>query len=49
MKKAILFNFEVDKKNHRIMVERSFNASRDLVWSAWTESENLDEYLFKQT
>lgn len=44
MKKNILFNFEVDKENNHIKVERSFAASKDLVWSAWTESDILDKW-----
>ncbi|WP_268225510.1 SRPBCC domain-containing protein [Sinomicrobium oceani] len=44
MNKAILFNFEVDKANHQIKVERSFNAPIDLVWPAWTEAEILDQW-----
>src|SRR5690606_22037490 len=44
MKKAILFNFDVDKANNQIKVDRSFNAPIDLVWSAWTEAEILDQW-----
>ena len=44
MNKAILFNFNVDKANNQIKVERSFNAPLDLVWSAWTEAEILDQW-----
>ncbi len=44
MKKAILFNFEVDKDLNQIKVERSFNAPVDLVWTAWTEAEILDQW-----
>ncbi|MFD2036816.1 SRPBCC domain-containing protein [Belliella marina] len=44
MKKAILFNFDVDKANNQIKVERSFNAPIDLVWAAWTESDILDQW-----
>lgn len=44
MNKAILFNFNVDKANNQIKVERSFNAPIDLVWSAWTEAEILDQW-----
>lgn len=44
MKKSILFNFEVDKKNNKIQVERSFQAPIDLVWAAWTESDLLDQW-----
>jgi uncharacterized glyoxalase superfamily protein PhnB/uncharacterized protein YndB with AHSA1/START domain len=44
MNKAILFNFQVDKENKQIRVERSFNAPLDLVWTAWTEAEILDQW-----
>lgn len=42
MNKAILFNFDVDKANNTIHVERSFDAPIDLVWAAWTDPEILD-------
>lgn len=44
MNKAMIFNFTVDKENKRIKVERSFDAPVDLVWSAWTEAELLDQW-----
>jgi len=44
MNKAILFNFDVDKANKKIRVERSFNAPIDLVWAAWTEADILDQW-----
>lgn len=44
MNKTVLFNFNVDKATNQIKVERSFNAPLDLVWSAWTESEILDQW-----
>lgn len=44
MNKAGLFNFNVDKANHQIKVVRSFNASVDLVWDAWTQAELLDQW-----
>ncbi|EOZ97828.1 PhnB protein [Indibacter alkaliphilus LW1] len=44
MNKAILFNFEVDRPKNQIKVERSFNAPLDMVWSAWTEAEILDQW-----
>ncbi|MDF9799422.1 putative glyoxalase superfamily protein PhnB/putative protein YndB with AHSA1/START domain [Catalinimonas alkaloidigena] len=44
MNKAILFNFNVDKENNQIKVERSFNAPIDLVWAAWTEADILDQW-----
>lgn len=44
MNKAILFNFDVDKENKKIRVERSFNAPLELVWAAWTEADLLDQW-----
>jgi PhnB protein len=44
MKKAMLFNFTVDKENNDILVERSFNGPLELVWSAWTEADILDQW-----
>jgi PhnB protein len=44
MNTTILFNFNVDKKNNTIHVERSFNAPIDLVWAAWTEADILDQW-----
>lgn len=44
MKKSILFNFLVDKEQKQIKVERLFSAPLDLVWSAWTEAEILDQW-----
>lgn len=44
MNKAMIFNFVVDKDNRNIRVERSFDAPLDLVWSAWTEAELLDQW-----
>ena len=44
MKKAILFNFLVDKEHNQIKVQRSFQAPIDLVWAAWTEAEILDQW-----
>ncbi|UII30677.1 SRPBCC domain-containing protein [Fulvivirga ulvae] len=44
MKSTLLMDFVVDKKNNKINVEREFEAPRDMVWSAWTESELLDQW-----
>ena len=44
MKKAIHFDFQVDKVSNQIRVDRSFQAPIDLVWSAWTEAEILDQW-----
>lgn len=42
MKKAILFDFDVIANENKILVKRSFNAPKDLVWAAWTDPEILD-------
>ncbi|MEO6094136.1 MAG: SRPBCC domain-containing protein [Fibrobacteria bacterium] len=39
-----IFNFTMDKENLSVKVERSFDAPLDLVWSAWTEAELLDQW-----
>ena len=39
-----IFNFTVDKENLTVKVERSFDAPLDLVWSAWTEAELLEQW-----
>ena len=44
MNQTKIFNFTVDKENLAVKVERSFDAPVDLVWSAWTESELLDQW-----
>lgn len=44
MNAAILFDFNVDKTNSVITVDRSFAAPRDLVWAAWTKAELLDQW-----
>lgn len=44
MKNTLLMNFTVDKANNKIKVEREFDAPVDMVWSAWTESELLDQW-----
>src|SRR5690554_280300 len=44
MKKANLFHFDVDRPNNQIKVTRSFDAPLDMVWSAWTEAEILDQW-----
>jgi uncharacterized protein YndB with AHSA1/START domain len=44
MNQGKIFNFTVDKEKLAIKVERSFDASLDLVWSAWTEADLLDQW-----
>jgi uncharacterized protein YndB with AHSA1/START domain len=39
-----IFNFTVDKENLVVKVERSYDAPLDLVWSAWTEAELLNQW-----
>ena len=41
MSKLTIFNFITRKEERMITVERSFNASLDAVWSAWTEAKVL--------
>jgi len=36
--------FDVDRKNKQIHVEREFAAPVETVWSAWTQSEFLDQW-----
>jgi len=44
MKNTLVMNFTIDKVNNKINVERAFDAPLDEVWSAWTESEHLDQW-----
>ncbi len=44
MKHALLFNFELDKQNNQIKIQRSFEAPKDLVWAAWTEADLLNQW-----
>lgn len=39
-----VFNFTADRDKLVITIERSFDAPLDLVWSAWTEAELLDQW-----
>lgn len=39
-----IFNFTVDRDNLKVKVERSFDAPLDLVWSAWTEVDLLEQW-----
>jgi PhnB protein len=36
--------FTIDRENLLVKVERTFEAPLDLVWSAWTEAEILDQW-----
>ena len=44
MKTPLLMDFVVDKNTNTIHVKREFDAPVALVWSAWTESELLDQW-----
>jgi PhnB protein len=44
MNKDILTNFVVDKDHKQIKVDREFDAPLAMVWSAWTQSEILDQW-----
>jgi len=44
MKSNLLFDFSVNKNEHKIFVKRAFNADQQLVWDAFTNSEILDEW-----
>ena len=44
MNSNLLMNFSIDKENKKILVEREFAAPVAIVWSAWTESELLDQW-----
>ena len=36
-----LTNFTVDRENQTLIIERVFNAPRQLVWQAWTEPDRV--------
>lgn len=44
MNKEAILNFIVEKDDRSITVERTFNASLDRVWAAWTEADNLCQW-----
>ncbi|GAB2772718.1 hypothetical protein GCM10027275_14560 [Rhabdobacter roseus] len=44
MKSSLLMNFNVDKENNKIRVERAFAAPVANVWAAWTQAELLDQW-----
>jgi uncharacterized protein YndB with AHSA1/START domain len=44
MNSNLQFDFLVDKESNTITVKREFAANRQLVWSAYTESELLDQW-----
>lgn len=44
MNSNLLFDFTVNKENNTVNIKREFNADRELVWEAWTNSEILDQW-----
>ena len=44
MKTNLQFDFIVNKETQTVTVKREFEANLDLVWSAWTEPEILDQW-----
>ncbi|MEK6781042.1 MAG: SRPBCC domain-containing protein [Bacteroidota bacterium] len=44
MNSNLVFNFSVNKENKTILVKREFAATLDLVWAAWTQPEQLDQW-----
>jgi uncharacterized protein YndB with AHSA1/START domain len=44
MKTNLAFDFIVNKETQTVTVKREFLANRNLVWSAWTEPEILDQW-----
>lgn len=44
MSNNLQFDFLVDKENNTLTMKREFQASRQLVWDAYTKSELLDQW-----
>ena len=44
MSQENIFNFNIDKENLIVTIERSFSAPLDMVWAAWTEPELLEQW-----
>jgi len=44
MKSSLIMNFNVDKANKKIKVEREFAAPLKTVWAAWTQAKWLDQW-----
>lgn len=44
MKTQFQTDFQIDRGNAKIYVERSFNAPLSKVWEAWTKAEILDKW-----
>jgi uncharacterized protein YndB with AHSA1/START domain len=44
MKTTLLFDFTVDKATKTVLINREFDASRSLVWDAFTKPEILDQW-----
>lgn len=44
MKSNLLFDFNVNKENNSIHIQKEFDADLKLVWDAWTKAELLDQW-----
>ncbi|MBI1307357.1 MAG: SRPBCC domain-containing protein [Bacteroidetes bacterium] len=44
MTTSMMTDFTIDRENSSVKVVRSFAASQDDVWAAWTEQELLDQW-----
>lgn len=44
MENNLVMNFSVNKENKTVNIKREFNASLSNVWSAWTETDILDQW-----
>jgi uncharacterized protein YndB with AHSA1/START domain len=44
MKNTLLFDFNVDRSNHTVYVNREFAAGLSSVWDAFTKQEILDQW-----
>jgi uncharacterized glyoxalase superfamily protein PhnB/uncharacterized protein YndB with AHSA1/START domain len=44
MNSNLQFDFKVDKKNNRVLIQREFQADLAMVWEAWTNPEILDQW-----
>jgi len=44
MNSNLKFDFEANKENKTIVINREFDANLELVWQAWTTAELLDQW-----